>query len=398
MTRIAVSSNSLVDYGPDQWRLIQVDDPAAPKLVLEAKAGAPLRFSGYFAVSRDLPEAGEILKADLGQVLLGWSSESSSWQLGITLSPEISLARSSRWFEALRFTDPDPEVFEERATQLGQALARVLDLPFASAAAAGLDEAQEPAPSPLVDLPLELGMWRLQPLSSKGGNDGELELARDRRWLRGKLRQIAWYGLWTAVYLWVSIATLTSELGLPNAGTAISFPSQIPGVGQVLESLNVAPGAAWLPYLGLAVAVLLALLILRQVWIILREPDAIIINPWEKTIIAWRGGLQLWRVNAGAVQSIYASEVVKKRGRRHTVFHGEINLHLLDGGFMPVLIDADKITDGFLPGLDPQEQKNRSDGVNPLEPDEVETALQAAAMHIALCLGDLPVWHDRRLR
>ncbi|MCY3864219.1 MAG: hypothetical protein OXG68_02150 [Chloroflexi bacterium] len=378
MTRIAVSSNSLVDYSQDRWRLIQIDDSAEPKLVLEAIAGAPLRFNGYFAVSRDLPEAREILKADLGQVVLGWSSESESWQLGMTLSPEISLARSSRWFEVLRFTNSDPDVFQKTATQLGKALARTLDIPFVSSEL-DVEEAPEPEPIPLVDLPLELGMWRLQPALRQGGSDGELELRRDKRWLQSKLRQIAWYGFWAAVYLGVSIATLTSELGLPIAGTLI-------------------PNPAWLPVLGIAVAVLLILMILRQVWIILREPDAMTINPWEKTISARRGGGQLWRVNAGAVQSVYASEVLKKRGRRHTVFHGEINLHLLDGSFMPVLVNSDKITDGLLAGMDALAEKNRADGVNLLEPAEVATALQAAAVHIALNLGELPVWYDRRLR
>ena len=378
MARIAISSNSLVDFSLDRWRLIRVDDPAEPKLLLEAKAGAPLRFNGFFAVSRDLPEAGEILKADLGQVVLGWSTESTSWQLGITLSPEISLARSSRWFEVLRFTDADPGSYEETATQLGKALARALDLPFISSEES-IEEEPEPEPIPLVDLPLELGMWRLLPVSSKGGSEGELQLLRDKRWLRGKLRQIAWYGLWTAIYVWVSIATLTNDLGLPLAGTLI-------------------PNPAWLPYLGIVVALLLVIAILRLVWIILREPDAMIINPWEKTISAWRGDQQLWKVKAGSVQSVYTSEVVKKRGRRHTVFHGELNLHLLDGSFMPVLVDNDKIVDGLLPGVDPQAEKNRADGVNVLEPAEVTTALQAAAAHIALSLGELPVWYDRRLR
>ena len=112
MPRIAVSANSLVDYCPDRWRLIQVYDADAPKLIVEAKAGLPFRYNGYFAVSRDLPEAGEIQLADLGQVVLGWSNDSSSWQLGLTLSPELSLARSSRWFELLRFTNPDADAHE----------------------------------------------------------------------------------------------------------------------------------------------------------------------------------------------------------------------------------------------------------------------------------------------
>ena len=378
MTRIAVSANSLVDYSLDRWRLIKVEDPKKPKLVLEAKRDAPLRFDAYFAASRDLPDSGEILEADLGQVVLGWSNESESWQLGLTLSPEISLLRSSRWFEILRFTHPDPAMHEATASNLGKALAQALDIPFASSEA-GIEAEPEPEPIPLVDLPLHLGMWRLQAVEEKGASEGELRMLREKRWLQGRQRQIAWYGLWIVIYLWVSITTLTSELGLPIAGTLI-------------------PNPAWLPYLGIVVAALLVLAIARQIMIIRREPDALLINPWERTVGAWRGDKQLWKVNAGSVQSVYASEVFKKRGRRPTIFHGEINLHLLDGSFLSLIIDREKLVDALLPGSDPAAEKKRPDGVLALEPAEATTALQAAAVHIAHSLGELPVWYDRRLR
>ena len=378
MTRIAVSANSLVDYSPDRWRLIQVDDPADPKLVVEAKTGVPFRYNGYFAVSRDLPESGEILKADLGQVVLGWSKVSRSWQLGVTLSPEVSLARSSRWFELLRFTNPDATVFEETATQLGEALATTLGVPFVPSTPT-VEPEPEPEPIPLAPLPLDLGLWRLEEVHSKRGVDGELRLIREKRWLRARQRQIAWYGLLTLVYIWVSVATLTSELGLPNAGTLI-------------------PNPQWLPYLGIAVAGLLALVLIRQIWTIQREPNTIVVNPYEKSISAMRGGHLRWKVNAGSVQSVYASELVNKRGRRPTVYHGEINLHLLDGRFMPLMVDREKIADALLPGCDPFVEKARPVGVNVLEPDEVSTSLQAAAVHIAVCLGDLAIWYDRRFK
>lgn len=379
MPRIAVSANSLVDYSPDRWRLIQVDDPAEPKLVVEAKAGLPFRYNGYFAVSRDLPDAGEIQAADLGQVVLGWSKESSSWQLGLTLSPEISLARSSRWFELLRFTNPDAGAHEDAAIQLGNALANTLGIPFSSTSSMAIKPEPEPEPIPLEPLPLDLGLWRLEKASQKRGLDGELRLVREKRWLRAKQRQIAWYATLIAVYLWVSIATLTSELGLPIAGTLI-------------------PDPAWLPYLGIAVALLLLLAIGRLLGIVLREPNSIVINPYEKTISASRGNHQLWKVNAGSVQSIYASELVKKRGRKPTVFHGEINLHMLDGRFMPILVDNERIVDALLAGRDPQTEKERPAEVQALEPEAVSTALQAAALHIGVCLGELPVWYDRRLK
>ena len=381
MPRIAISANSLVDYSPDRWRLIQVDDPAAPELIVEAKRGLPFRYNGYFAVSRDLPESGEILGADLGQVVLGWSNESSSWQLGMTLSPEISLARSSRWFELLRMTHADASAHEATAVQLGAALANALDIPFASNAAQELAPEPEPEPEkiPLAPLPLDLGLWRLEETARKRGGDGELRLTRDKRWLRAKQRQIAWYALLVIVYLWVSIATMTSELALPIAGTLI-------------------PSPAFLPYLGIAVAILLLLLIFRLLSTVLREPNSILVNRYEKTISAWRGERQLWRVNAGGAQSVYASELVKKRGRKPTILHGEINLHLLDGRFMPILVDREKIVDALLPGRDPQAEKDRPTEVHALEPEAVSTALQAAAMHIGENLGELPVWYDRRLK
>ena len=377
MPRIAVSANSLVDYSPDRWRLIQVYDTDAPKLIVEAKTGLPFRYNGYFAVSRDLPESGEIQLADLGQVVLGWSNETSSWQLGLTLSPELALARSSRWFELLRFTNPDADAHEGAAAQLGAALADTLGIPFSSTSPLTMEP--EPEPIPLEPLPLDLGLWRLEEASQKHGGDGELRLIREKRWLRAKQRQIAWYGVLTLVYLWVSIATLTSELGLPIAGTLI-------------------PNPAWLPYLGIVVAVLLLLAIGRLLLIILRQPNAIVINQYEKTVSASRGDRQLWKVNAGGVQSIYASELVKKRGRKPTILHGEINLHLLDGRFKPILIDHEKIVDGLLPGRDPLTEKERPAEVHVLEPDAVSTALQAAAIHISVRLGELPVWYDRRLK
>ena len=377
MPRIAVSANALVDYSLERWRLIQVDDPAQPILLVEAKTGLPLRYNGYFAVSRDLPESGEIGAADLGQVVLGWSNETSSWQLGITLSPEIALARSSRWFELLRLTDADAAAHEGKAIQLGKALADTLGIPFASTAP--IDMAPEPEAIALEPLPLDLGQWRLEEADRKRGADGELRLAREKRWLRAKQRQIAWYALLTLVYLWVSLATLNSELGLPIAGTLI-------------------PNPAWLPYLGIVVAIMLVLAIVRLLWMIQGQPNAIVMNPYEKTISASRGNRQLWKVNAGSVQSIYVSEVVKKRGRKPIVFHGEINLHLLDGRFLPLLVDSDKIMNALLPGRDLAAEKAKPAGVQALEPETVSTALQAAAIHIGTCLGELPVWHDRRLK
>ena len=382
MTRIAVSANSLVDYSPERWRLIELDSLGEPKLLLEAKRGLPLRFSGAFAVSRDLPASGEILPADLGQVVLGWSQASTSWQLGVTLSEEISLARSSRWFEVLRMSADDPATHESSARQLAQSLAATLGAPFIARDESAEAPPPMPQPAPLAPLPLDLGVWRLE----EGEAKGELRLVRGGGWMRSRRRQMAWHGLWAVIYAAVALATLNSELGLPNAGTLIPNPD-------------------WLPYLALFVAGMLALMVARQVWLVIRLPDTIVFSAGSKVIRGLRGTAQRWQIDAATVQSVYVSEIVKPGGRKRlppfgntpaTFQHGEINLQSSDGRFANVLLDTDKREHALLPGADEDAERQRDEGLGALEAEEASAALQMAGLHIAKALGDLPVWHDRR--
>ena len=376
MTRIAVSENALVDYGENRWRLIQLDEDATPTLLVEVRAGKNFRYDEYFATTRALPPLGEVAAHDIGQVVLGWSDEEAAWQLGMTLSPDLSFTRSSRWFEVLRFANLDAE---QAARQVGQALADMLGRPFV---ASSPEMADEPESMSLVDLPLDLGTWQVhgQRQSDEAKTKGRaLRLIRTPSWLNAKVRGIAWYGVLAAVYAWVSLSTLGSDLALPNAGTLIPDPSL-------------------LPYLGLVVFILLLLQIIRQLWHIQHEPDTLLIDAADQSISALRGDHTLWQVGADRVQSVYASELVKKRGKRSIIFHGEINLHLVDGKFRRVLMEIDKRSDSLLPGIDVQKDKQRPAGVSILPADSVATALQAAALHIAIALGDLPVWYDRRFK
>ena len=375
MTRIAVSENMLVDYGEDRWRLIQLDEEAAPTLLVEVKAGKSFRYDDEFGITRALPPLGEIASRDIGEVVLGWSEEEAAWQLGMTLSPDLSFSRSSRWFEVLRIDDPDHSRSERTVEQIGLALADVLGIPFVSSTAT--DAMAGPEPIPLIDLPLDLGIWSLHgPIQA---DESELQFARDRSWMHSSYRQIAWYGLLAAFYAWVSVASLSHQLALPNAGTLIPDPSL-------------------LPYMGIGVALLLLMMIAMQIKQIMQEPDTLVISADKQNISALRVDDLRWQVDAGRVQSVYASELVKKRGRRPMVFHGEINLQLIDGSFQRLLVEDDRRTDALLPGCDAELEKNRPIGVNLLEPEAVSTALQAAAVHVAVCLGDLPVWYDRRFK
>ncbi|MDE2951341.1 MAG: hypothetical protein OXT68_11300 [Chloroflexota bacterium] len=375
MTRIAVSDNMLVDYSEDRWRLIQLDAAAVPSLLVEVKAGRSFRYDDDFGNRRALPPLGEVAPRDIGEVVLGWSEEEAAWQLGMTLSPDLSFSRSSRWFELLRIDDPDQSRSQRTIQQIGLALADVLGKPFVASAPG--DAMAEPEPIPLIDLPLDLGDWILGAGAEAG--ESELQFARDRRWIRARFRQIAWYGLLAAFYAWVSIASLIHELALPNAGTLIPDPSL-------------------LPYLGLGVSLLLLLMIALQVKQIIQEPDTLLISAGKRSLSALRGDGLRWQLDASEIQSVYASELVKKRGRQPVVFHGEINLQMIDGSFRRLLVEDDKRADALLPGCDAADEKNRPAGVSVLDPEGVATALQAAAVHVAVCLGNLPVWYDRRFK
>ncbi len=380
MTEIRVSDNFVVDYGAKHWRLIRINDHKERKTRVAVGADGGFRYDNFFANTRDLPDEGEISAAEIAEVVLRWSYEADAWRLAITLSPDLSATRSGSRCEVLRFIDPDQSVYEQDAKRVGEALAAVLDKPFVNESPT---TPPPPKPIPLIDLPLEVGIWHLQAgtaATASGGGPGEVRFVRCKSWMRAKVRQIVWYALLALIYVWVSAASINSELALPNAGTLIPDP-------QIL------------PYLGLGVAVLLLLLIAQQLWHILREPDTILISSYEQGIIALRSDRVCWREDARKVQSVYASELMKKRGRHPIVHHSEINLHLVEGGgFRRLIVEDAKLTDALLPGMDPQAAMSQAVGVTVLEPHRVSTALQASAIHISACLDGLPVWYDRRYK
>ena len=376
MNEIAVSDNMVVEYDDKQWRLIRINDAGERNRVAAVEGDGRFRYNSFFAMTRILPDEGEILADDIDEVILGWSHQTDAWQLCLVLSADLAAGRSDAGCEVLRFIDPDMLMYEQDAIQAGQALADVLGKPFVHAPPV---LAPAPPPIPLADLPLEVGIWRLQAGEAAGSGSGEVWFVRSKSWMRGKLRQIAWYGLFVVLYVWVSIASMSSELALPNAGTLIPDPQ-------------------FLPYLGLGVAALLMLMILQQLWQIMREPDRILISAYVGSVVARRGDRMRWQVNAKSVQSIYASELVKKRGRRPAVHHSEINLHLVNGRFQRMIIEDAKLMDAWLPDVNLEAEKGRAVGVNVLEPQAASTALQAAAVHISVCLDGLPVWYDRRYK
>ena len=190
-----------------------------------------------------------------------------------------------------------------------------------------------------------------------------------------QLTSIAWYFFWCLVYLAVSTATLVSEIALPRTGTLI-------------------PNPEWLPYLGIATGIGLLIIVLFRIFHAFTSIDRIYIDGVRGEISGKRSKRTRWSVSRMDLQSIFVSEVVKKRKAPPPTEYGELNLHLGGGKFQFVLIQDTPENNDAVP--QPSVEINRTKGLHEVTRDTVHTELQAAAVYISETMGTVPVWNDIR--
>ena len=369
MDTVPAAENLSVELAPEAWRLLHSELRGSHELLSAGPDGA-LRYSEAFAWSRHLPASGALANGHVEQVVLGWSESDQAWHLGLLLTPQLAALRDSRWCELASWPDPDQSDFLELAERAGQSLAALTERPFqliAPQAPAPAPQVREPlfeeAPSaperPLPQLPLAFSdTWSLEI-----GTTGMLQLVRDPKVARAMTRRILWYTLWAAVYVFLIVASHLS-------GIATSGPP-------------------FLPLLAAFSALVLVLLIARNLVLRHNAPDLIIIDNYQRQIRARRGPAVLWIRRAEQIQSIYVSELQRKRRRRGNDLHyGELNLHLSNNQFQHLLQSAQPRSIAGAEG-------DAAQSVSVLESHSYSTNTQAVALHIAQAL-DLPVWLDRR--
>ncbi|GIL11298.1 MAG: hypothetical protein BroJett038_00180 [Chloroflexota bacterium] len=351
MNRISAAGNLTIEMNPENWRLI-ANGGGQEQILLEASPGQPLRYLPVFAQKRRLPESGALAGGQIQRVVLGWSQQDEAWHLGLMLDPELAQARGSRWCEIARWPDPDTTVFGDIANRAGRSLATTLQRPFNYLPPQPI-EAAPPPPPPLPELPLHFDQWTLQKTDA-------LEFVRAPGWTRARLLRMIWYGLLVIVYAALSLLTLQGKIALPKP--------------------------EFLPYLGLAVAALLAGAVLYTAYQLLAAPDRIRIDS-TRAISGRRGSSQRWRLEAADYQAVYVTQVIGKKGKQQIAQYGEINLLLVNGGFRHL------ISTGESP--EPLQGNGGGDLLIELKPEDVHTDLQAAGLHMAQALG-VPCWYDRR--
>jgi hypothetical protein len=370
MDRISAAENLIIKMRPNHWRLLVGGETRGNEHVLvEAVNGQPLRYAAEFATSRRMPKNGELPVEYISQVVLGWSQDDESWHLGLVLAPDLAEARKSRWCALAHWPDPDGNVFIDMAQQAGTSLANALGRPFHLVPMRRRPEPAPPPEPPLPELPLTVGTWKLERRTP-----AHLQLLRSSRWSVSRLTRATWYTSLSVVYVVLSTATLNTDLALPNAGTMLPNPEM-------------------LPYMGLVVAVMLILMTLYILYELIARPDRIVIDGERGRIVALRGNRKRWTLQRDQLQGVYVTQVVNRRGKKRKIYHGEINFLLGKKRFFRLIEQPEREE----PRREEYEEA-AEEAVTSLTAFDVQDDLQAAGLHIARTLGDLPAWYDQRIR
>lgn len=371
MDRISAASNLTIEVDNDRWRLM-INGSVPERVLLEAVPNQPLHYIELFGSKRQLPIDGQLPVHAIQRVVLGWSQEDESWHLGLVLGPEIAVPRGSRWCELARWPDPDTTVFGELAARAGRGLARTIACPFnliEPDTQTAVPAAPPAPPKPLRELPLYFDQWTLTRQSA-------LQFVRSPRWARNRVVRVLWYALLVVVYIILSVMTLRGIIALPKP--------------------------EFLPYLGLAVAVLLVGLIGYTLYQLLTYPNRVVVDEAQKNVRGLRGESERWAFQKPDIQAVYVSEVVNRHSRKkkvgnetrekRLVYHGELNLLLQDGRFYPIMEQSHPMDDELTPP-----EADIQDTVLPLTSNEAYTDLQQAGVYVAQALG-VECRYDRRVK
>lgn len=325
--------------------------------------GEPLRYVPAFGSTRRLPDTGILPTQYIQRVVLGWSNEDESWHLGFLLEPELARPRGSRWCEIVNWPDPDGQLFGPAAHEAAETLAQTMERPFYFVPPQPAEQPIRRAAA-LPPLHAKIDNWSVALNSS-----GQIEATLTHHEARSRITRGIWYVLLSIIYFALSGLTLASGIALPRP--------------------------EFLPYLGLAAAVLLLMFAVRAVFFPKKLVDRIVVHPEAKAIRGLAGGVDRWRFEADDIQAVYVSQIVQKPKANGTqaLPYGEINLQLAGGRFQYVLHQGPTELTQNLIAFDGSE----SDGVTGLDVEDAHSSLQVLALHIAAMLG-VPCLYDHRTK
>lgn len=357
MNRITAGGSLTIEIQPTRWRLVNNSNAESDSALVEANYGEPLRYLPTFATSRRLPDTGVLPNTYVQRVVLGWSNEDESWHLGFLLDSELAQPRGSRWCELVHWPDPDGELFANPAREAGESLAEMMARPFYFVPPKVSDE---PAPEPLPPLPGKIDAWTVGTTPA-----GQIEMKLAQESGRSRFSRAIWYFLLSILYIILSVLTLISGIALPRP--------------------------EFLPFLGLAAALLLLGISIRTLLVRGTKIDRIIVHPEAQAVRGLLEKRDKWRYESDDLQAVYVTTLAarKPRGGKQGVEYGELNLQRRDGTFHFVL------SQGALEIETPEGESVFAEGIHTLTPSRAHTSLQQLALHVASMLG-VPCYADVR--
>ncbi len=271
MDTFIVADGLAIHVGQGEWQLAV--SRADGLTLFNAVAGSTaVKYRPEFARVRQLPVEGELPVEHIQEVVAGWSPGDRAWHLGLLLAPVVAEPRGGRWCLLARWQDESGQVKGEEVRRVGQQLAETMGVAFrfvtpsvspamVTAPAAQATPAPETASAALIqpvqrpvqaiELPLEVGEWRLRPI------DIGLQWEHTAVWSVGTFARIIFRLALGIVFIALGVLTLQS----PYA------PVQ----------------PAFLPYLGLVVGVALIVDVLRYILHLMRT-EVVVVDRREREV------------------------------------------------------------------------------------------------------------------
>lgn len=393
---IRAAHNLTIELSPTSWRLYngsaQTDPPETVIALLEARDGT-ITTSPAFAKARRLPADGQLDRADVARVVVGWAPESGNWHLGLLLNPVPEDGDRLRWCGLASWPSGPASEFVTQAKIAGQSLARIIDRPFRLVPPKGIDgtlqrtqpiqptDRLEPseAPQPVTPLapqapPFEFESWRFTATPA-----GYL-WRRPGRWRVGVAVRAVIYLALAGGFLFLGVGTLTSGMADVNP--------------------------PWLPWIGIAVGIILAALSVQQVWRLLTIRDVLLdTNAREVRCRVGLAGRTRWRVPFDAVQHVLISQTPSRsegravrKGASTTIggapprIRQKVWLHLYDGQRFRCVAALDDVV-GYSHDWEGLRTAQQTAGRRPLDVAQLDTSAHHAAQFMARTIG-ADVWLD----
>ncbi len=379
MPTIAAANNLTINIENDTWSLLNGQADSAPPIVDAHDDGLSYRPS--FASARRLSPEGHLSADKITMVVVGWAVEDSSWHLGIMVSPDLAQTRGGRWCGLARWMNNEGE----NARFAGEALAETLHKPFRLVPPADYEQptvsytpvlpgdttlsptvVPELEPVPLMPLPISLGEWVLEQ------DDEDLICQHSTNWRNRALLNVLFFVLLTLVF------------------AALSFGSFFSPFAPVQPD--------WLPLVGFVLTALLAVLAIRQIFLLSRTTSVLIDNH-ERVVRVMRGyrgrnhraGRTLLLSPFEGIEYVLVSHVLSRReaAAPYDRIWPEVWIHLYSPrrGFINVCY-ASEVQGKMLSG-------QSFDARRALDLHEIDTPAHHAALHIAEVLG-VPTYTEGR--